>query len=615
MPYSFKFAPLVVFSGIPSSPDNWKVFSEKLQDVLNDVRLTVFASGKFLTAWFRIRPQDTLWIREQIRHGRLEFLGGTFDDVLLPLFPRKMIQMEIDRHRKVLEKYFFSEPVGYFNSSMVWEIGMTSLLSQSNFAYTLVEDSALAEALGRITRVSGWFSTENNARLMRLLPVDTALSTAFKKDAETFWQEVSKLPQNNKTWIVRIDSSVENEELTQNTFSHIREILKKENVLTWTLSHIVENQPTDGRVNLLSCVGKTLGLPPTAKSCRELLLRRPEIHFLHKAWLATLRRAEANLTEKEFLEIVEILMPIMAPRYYADLGDNEGFRTPSLRRQAHREILRAGTAMDAVLKTLSMRMELTDYLLLGEQQLWVENEKLSFLLEPARGGILRALNIKENHVNLLTAFRDDGYVAAGFSDYILPQSLTQADALNSALEERTGILESAYDLVIERENAKSILKMSGEQVLPIEDKSFLFYVEKSYTVSNQKSVFDITYKISKMTYQEYAGFFGSEIEVGALETTIVLNGKKETLPTSSVLFKNIRRLEYGTKILGAQMRFDFSESVSCLVSPIFGSEKLASPCTVQGARLFFFKPIVLKDSESFETLNVRLSLNTPRLFS
>lgn len=51
-------------------------------------------------------------------------------------------------------------------------------------------------------------------------------------------------------------------------------------------------------------------------------------NFLHKSLLLTERHAENALQGKELREIQNMLLPVMAPRYYANLYGNEGVRSP-----------------------------------------------------------------------------------------------------------------------------------------------------------------------------------------------------------------------------------------------------------------------------------------------
>ena len=101
---------------------------------LSSFRSSFFLDGTVLEAINHAAgPLSIGKIRHGIREGKLEFLGGSYHDSLLPLFPTELQQLQLKMHRKLLRKMFDVEPTGFFNSSMVWEMDMTDLLSRESF--------------------------------------------------------------------------------------------------------------------------------------------------------------------------------------------------------------------------------------------------------------------------------------------------------------------------------------------------------------------------------------------------------------------------------------------------------------------------------------------------
>lgn len=614
MAANVKIAPFLVLNDCPSQKEIWEVLSNYLEKFLANNRLSIFCSGPVLEKWFRQYPKDSLWIREKIKEGRLEFLGGAYEDILPPFFHQHILDLQIKKHQDILKTKLAFQPSGYFNTSMTWEIGFLPQLSQAHFSYAMVEDIALANALESLTRISGWFSIENNGCLLRILPVDTVLSAAFEKQDLSVWnEEISYLPQNDKTWVVHMPIPVDSLESLSKFWEHCFNAFDS-SIQTWTISHIIEQQHREGYVNLLSAVGQNLGLPLFATSCRGLLLRRPEINFLHKALLATLRRAEELLDKSQYEEIVEDLFPVMASKFYADLGNDEGIRSAALRFYAHAEILKVSNKIDSFLKQNSLRAEVTDYLLAGEQQVWIENQSMSMLVEPASGAVLRSLNHKKTTHNFLNSFRDDGFVSLGFAEHILFPKFSSAESLDSMLQSRSCALLSSYDYRLERKPSEMFLKMTSEQVLSVDEKSFIFHLDKNFNLHSSKSNFDVSYKLTNMMMQPYSGYFGTEVEIGVLQTeysSIFLKADHDRVKLSerkALILPNISELLYKETSCSSSLKFQFSDSVSCLIAPVYTQEKAKDSSVLQGFRLFFFKQINLLPMESLEfSIGVNLS--------
>ena len=184
MPANQKIAPLFYLSAPPQNKEIWGVFASYLNRFLESNRLSLFCAGDIFEKWLRFFPQDSFWMREKIKEGRLEFLGGTSEDILPPFFQQKFFDIQLKNYQDLLQAKLAYQPSGFFNPSMVWEIGSLPQLSKANYSYTLVEDSAIALALGRLSRISGWYSIENNGCLLRVLPIDSALTVAFEKGKE-----------------------------------------------------------------------------------------------------------------------------------------------------------------------------------------------------------------------------------------------------------------------------------------------------------------------------------------------------------------------------------------------------------------------------------------------
>ena len=156
--------------------------SDGLEILLNyrKVKCSIFMDGPTMEMLKKTaKPLSIGRIKAGVDEGLVEFLGGGYYDPMLPLFPKDLQVRQLKKHRSKLKSFLGLEPQGYFNSSLVWEMGMISVLEECAFDYALVSEAAVREALGRNSPVSGWFTVEDQGSLMRVVPVSDELSKAI----------------------------------------------------------------------------------------------------------------------------------------------------------------------------------------------------------------------------------------------------------------------------------------------------------------------------------------------------------------------------------------------------------------------------------------------------
>ena len=92
---------------------------------------------------------------------------------------------------------------------------MISVLSENAFDYALVSETAVREALGRNSPVSGWFTVEDQGSLMRIVPVSDELSKAISED-DLRWQEIAQsYNREDKPVVVLLDLPPQAEVLSE----------------------------------------------------------------------------------------------------------------------------------------------------------------------------------------------------------------------------------------------------------------------------------------------------------------------------------------------------------------------------------------------------------------
>lgn len=567
------------------------------------VRFSIFMDGPTLEAANRAaRPLMFGRFKRAIEEDYLEILGGGYHDSMLPLFPSELQSMQLDEHRKLLWKYFGIEPSGYFNSSMVWEMEMTELLEKNRFEYALVQESALQDALGRTTPISGWYSVEDKGSFLRVVPVSERLSQAIEND-DFQWQEIAEpYCRGGKTAVVALDIPPKPGDIVP-FFERLIDFVETNDLQTKTVGSVVNEQSSEGRISFLLSAGRRIGLPSKAKTCRELLVRRPEVNLLHKSLLSLFRRADANLKGKEKQEFFQQLLPAMSPIFYRDLPSGEGMRSPMVRWWGSRFLLKASNQLAEMSSFDGIRLEIADFLLEGRKLIWAENHDYSFMLDYFGGGVLRILNTKASEFSMLGAWRDDGEPALSFLDFMLPNSDFSASKLDLTLSDREGVLNSPYDYQIKRHDDGTDIQLLSEQHFAFGEQQGLIHVEKEYDLAAAGSDFTLSYKVQNTAFTPVKGFFGTLIETSLLacgekKGGIKIDGKELVFDfREPLIYPEAKSIEMHDKTTSSYIRLEFEQPVALLVAPLFSASASAAPEDIQGVRLFPFWKIALASTE------------------
>ncbi|MBP5248216.1 MAG: DUF1926 domain-containing protein [Fibrobacter sp.] len=560
----------------------------------NKIHFSLFLPGNVLQAWSKQNIADIVWMRNAIREGNLEILGGGFFDAMLPLFPTELQELQLKDHFSLVEKVFQTEPIGYFNSSMAWEIGMTETLAKQGFRYTLVSEKSLQDTLGRATRVSGWYAAEDRDSVMRLLPVAKDLSESLLLEKDELKSKLDFFAESDLPWVAKVPIPVTSSEEIQKFFARLKENVAEFTFQLWTLSHVLD-EPFSGKVNLMSDIGTELGLPVGSHSCRELLLRRPEADLMHKSLLIANSHAATLLQKKDLLSVQRKLLPLMAPEYYADRYDNEGVRSPVVRWNGNARIVAVEEEIEDLAKLDGRRVEVSDFLRNGNRQILVNNPDLQFLLEQRKGAALRSLIYKPAQLNLVSASQQNGDVPRAFVDHLLPASLADMKQIDAALNDGQGLLSSPYDYeIVRNEDSLSVL-LRSEQMASLSGKNPVLHVEKKFSLLRSSSKLNVSYSIANGTFSELDGYFGTELNLGIRKVhgnrayTLKINGKNISLDASvPLLYPEADEIILKDGLLSYAFRFRFSRPVKVALNWIMGAYQSAAPTVVQGIRLFIF---------------------------
>ena len=397
-------------------------------------------------------------------------------------------------------------------------------------------------------------------------------------------------------------------------FERLIDFVETNELTTKTVAEVVAEQNSEGRLSFLLSSGLKIGLPRAAKTCRELLVRRPEVNLLHKMLSSLYHRASATLKGRDRDEFFEMLLPAMSPIYYRDMQDSEGMRTPMVRWWGARFLLQAANRLTELVSFDGIRLDIADFMLQGGKCIWAENHSYSFLLDYMGGGILHILNAKDSENNLLNAWRDDGNPSVGFLDFVLPNTELKAERVDQLLSDREGELSAPYDYQIKRHDAGTDITLLSEQKDAIAGHQYSLLVEKTFGLSSTGSEFSVSYKVKNQRAECSKGFFGTLLDTGLLACgftgkDIVVDGQPLKFNfRDSLIFPDASCFEITDYTTSSKIELTFKQKASLLIAPIFGASALAAPEALQGVRVFpFWKMSLAADAEEEFGLSVRIS--------
>ena len=596
-----------------TSYDNLEAIARNLLDGLNvllksdQVKCSIYLDGPMIETLYNVaKPLMFGKIQNAIRSGALEFLGGGYYDPMLPLFPEDLQTLQLELHRNLLKKVLSVEPQGYFNSSLVWEPGMADVLERSCFDYALVTESAMQDALGRSTPVSGWFTLEDRGALIRIVPVSEMLSKAIAED-NLAWRDIAEsYCRGGKSAVAVFDIPSQPTEIVD-FFGRLVDFVETNGVQTRTVGFAVDQLETCGSISFLVSAGRKLGLPSTARTCRELLIRRPEINLHHKGFLNLYRRGRSVLSGKKWLEFCRTLLPVMAPVYFRDLFNDEGMRSMKIRKRANHLLIEASQILDNLTDFSGLRVDVCDYLLLGRKVIFCENPECSYLLDYRNGGALRALNYKVANLNLVNTWRDDGEPSVAFLDCLLPNEDFTPVKLEQMLYDRKHLLADPYDYRILRTNTGTEIMLDEEQGFANGERKALFRIKKVFSFQGNAAKFTVSYAIDNLAYVNTKGFFGTILELGLLSkgdvNKIFIDGKNIKWNIDEpLLYPEGTSLEIRDEADGCVFHMNFDRPTSIFVGSIFGATSSAAPQAFQGIRVFPFwqAPFSILDRKAFK---------------
>ncbi len=529
------------------------------------IRVGLHYSGALLTWIEKNHPEYFVRLRELVRRGQVEMIGGGFYEPILPVIPAEDQVAQMTRLASYLERNFGERPTGAWLAERVWEPQMPSALAAAEVSYSLVDDYHFLSAGFEPQELFGAYIAEDLGKSVRLFAGLKALryllpfgrvedviqflreAAAMGDDMEKFgvWPGTFEHCYGNR-WLENFFEALEaNQEWLSLTppgeYIESHTPLGRADLPTASYAEMTEWAfPTQVRRRYSAVLQEFSGRPEVAGflrggSWRGFFRKYAEANLLHKKMLRTATRVAAMPVRKnvskqteELAEARDLLMSGQCNDAFWH-GVFGGLYAPHLRTAIWKNLIRAEWLADRqVPGGLLSRVEIVDYDADGANELLFTSPDCQALLKPSDGATLTMMDFRPAAATLVNSMqrRQEAYHAR------LADATNSPSGVVTSIHEQTRVKEPGLEKYLRYDrwarNAFRVLIFSPKR-----------------THSDYES----------LQLQEDAGFAAEEYGVkssGPQETEIV---REATLPTKDgdVPFSLTKRFSFGATPNGCEV--------------------------------------------------------------
>ena len=423
--------------------DSYVPFLDVLEQ-FPEVAITLHTSGSLLEWLVDHEPSYVERLRGFVERGQIEILGGPFFEPVLASIPRRDRVGQIEAYGRYLEQHLGVRPRGMWVPERVWEHSYTGDVTAGGIEYTLLDDTHFrAAGLGE-DDLSGPYLSEDEDRLLRIVPIHERLryTIPFAPLEDTFdWlrQFAAKHPgglavfgddgEKFGVW-PGTQQHVFGDGWLRDFFAMLTE--SRDWVRTVTLGEAVDAQPPRGRISLPDASYREMmewALPPERNlelrslvreheqfdeswprlrqyvrggSWRNFFAKYPEAAEMNarmKEVSRTLDRIRRDWPDHERLTEAYTHLyrgQCNCPYWHGSFG---GLYLPFLRQAIYRELIAAERAVRP--NEGEIAIDAADFNLDARPEVRLASERLVAYVQPAIGGHLYELDVRDIGINLL----------------------------------------------------------------------------------------------------------------------------------------------------------------------------------------------------------------------
>ncbi len=139
------------------------------------IRFVVHNTGPLLEWLERNAPEYLDRLGAMAADGRVEILGGAFQEPILPAIPERDARGQIVRMQRYVAGRFGRVPRGLWVAERVWEPGLARVLAQSGVEYVPLDDYEFRLSGLEERDLTGYFITEDQGVPLKVFPISKRL--------------------------------------------------------------------------------------------------------------------------------------------------------------------------------------------------------------------------------------------------------------------------------------------------------------------------------------------------------------------------------------------------------------------------------------------------------
>jgi len=406
-------------------------------------------SGSLLEWIARARPAYFDRLRNLIRNGQIELIGGAFYEPILVAIPPADRLEQITRFSNYLEKHLGVRPRGAWLAERVWEPHLPSTLAPAGIEYTLVDDNHFLGAGIEADQIYGYYVAEDQGSFVKVLPglrelrylvpfrnvtettdflhvaaVQSGGFAAMGDDLEKFgsWPGTHELCYRDR-WLDNFFTELENnsswlETVTPSAAIAAHEPLGRADLPAASYSEMMEwSLPTSAR-SRFHALAEEFVMRPDARPFlrggiwRNFLSKYSESNLLHKKMLNVSRKVHdlerSHRVDHPFLDARERAQTLLLrgqcndPYWHGVFG---GLYAPHLRTALWRSLQEAEAIADGLshVTTEYQSVSKFDFDADGHDELYFTSHRFAVLLKPFDGATIPAIDCRQSHAALVNA--------------------------------------------------------------------------------------------------------------------------------------------------------------------------------------------------------------------
>lgn len=510
------------------------------------IKFAVHYSG-ILFDWFRKnRPEFLELLKKLVKRGQVEILTSGYYEPILSIIPDDDKLGQIEMANNFIREQFFRAPRGMWLTERVWEPTLPKILSKAGVEYVLVDDDHLIQAGVASDKISGYYITEEEGEMVKLLPITRKLRELIPfRPPEEIIEYLNNLPNPNGAAAAVFVDDGEKFGLREGSHKWIYEegylekllLLLEENsgrIESMAFSNYLDEYPAQGRIYLPAASYFEMNewaLPNGSNefarrsNFRNFFVKYPEANNMHKKMLhvsnrlRTLSRGKTLFGgEKKKEELkkarIELYKGQCSCAYWH--GIFGGIYLNYLRHAVYSHLIRSELEIEKFSRGGKPYVELTlsDFDKDGEDEVVLSNDMLNLYFSPKQGGALFELDYKPKAFNLINtlARQKDWYPRFSLLDHFLSADTNLEKFSSADYHEAGDFISGRYSFMPRRKEAEVGLRLSKEGKV---DGSAV-KVEKSVSLFSKHSIFTIEYEVSNQGEEPDEFWFGVEFNLSML---------------------------------------------------------------------------------------------------